>query len=224
MEHARKHRQPNPEFNGIPDTIVCTNSGESKKVVKANVLKYAKADNISIEDYVKNFQCPTCNPRKKGRQTSGKYALLPKSLVCHFEGCNKVLVQHPSMTEKQAQAAGVGFNEFCEKWMCKEHRPKKAHYFSKEARENRGEKVNIPVKGTNEPKMGTGRRGRQASEKWAGMASELKCNHEGCTKIQKQHPSLTMAAAKRHGKTFEEFLNTWKCKEHRKEQKSSSTV
>jgi hypothetical protein len=58
-------------------------------------------------------------------------------------------------------------------------------------------------------------RGRKASGKYANMTKELKCTHEGCTFVCKQHPSMTEKAAEKKGMTFTEYVNSWKCKEHR---------
>ena len=141
---------------------------------------------------------------------------MPQSLSCHFPGCNFVLNQHPAATEKQAAQSGKGFNEFCDTWLCRTHRPKKEHHFSKSARMARGEvsktKVDNPVVQNGQPKH----RGRTADPKWAGMTSELHCCVKDCVKIQKQHPSLTLKAAQLHGQTFDQFVNHWRCKLHRK--------
>ena len=216
LAKARGSRKQNPEFTGIPNEINCTKCGEPKLLVKANVLKYAKADGKTVEEYLKTYECPACSPRKKGKTTNAKWLGLPKELHCSEAGCTFVKPQHPSATELAAKAAGVGFNEYIQGWKCKLHREHRPHHFSKAARVARGDKPKAKklVKVATETNH---RRGRVADPRWNGMAKELVCHFPGCKKVQPQHPSLTVKAAKHAGLSFEEFVGSWKCRKHRKE-------
>lgn len=59
------------------------------------------------------------------------------------------------------------------------------------------------------------KRGRKSSGKYDNVPKEIPCSHEGCTFTQKQHPSVTGKQAEMAGKSVEEFVSGWLCKEHR---------
>lgn len=122
MANARKHRSVNNDYTGVPDDVKCSKCNQVKTVGKYVVVKRAKADGKDVDTWIKTFQCPVCNPKKRGRQPSAKYANLPKELNCHHEGCTFVQKQHPSITEKAARAANVGFNVYVATWKCRPHR------------------------------------------------------------------------------------------------------
>jgi hypothetical protein len=67
-------------------------------------------------------------------------------------------------------------------------------------------------------------RGKQPSEKWLNLPREIHCCENGCTFVLKQHPSMTDKQAKDKGISFEEFVTTWKCKEHREKKPHHFTV
>ena len=215
MAKARRGRKASAiDYSKISDDIACSKCGTEKKLGKYAIGAKAKALGVTIDELLKTFLCSACNPKKRGRQASAKYAGLPTQVACSEVGCRFTQKQQPAASEKAAKAAGLGFNEYIKSWKCKFHRGHKAHHFSKEARAERGEvaKVYAPVKAPAEAKP---HRGRVADPKWVGMAKELVCHHSGCKKVQPQHPSLTLAAANRAGLNFEEFVGGWKCRQHR---------
>jgi len=61
------------------------------------------------------------------------------------------------------------------------------------------------------------RRGKPANEKYINMAKMLTCHHPECTVKLVQHPSQTEKQANQAGKTYEEFVASWLCREHRPE-------
>ena len=221
MGHARAFRKARADYEGVAKSVVCCKCGAEQDIAPAQVLKRAEKAGVNHVDWAKDFLCQKCHPTKgRGRQASSKWALLPKSLKCSHEGCTFEQKQHPSMTEKMAKAKGIGFNEFVATWKCKAHRAAKPHHFSKEGRALRGipaaKAKAVKVNSPNEAKT-KGHRGRVADPKWAGKAKSLVCHFAGCKKVQPQHPSLTLKAAEKAGKTFEEFVGSWMCREHRKQ-------
>lgn len=219
-EERMEKRKGRADYVGIPREIECSKCGDKKAVAPANVIKYSEAANLTIEEWVKQFKCSTCEPRHRGRQANEKWVGLPREIHCSEKGCTYIQKQHPSMTDKMAKEKGITFEEFVSTWKCKAHREKKVHHFTlmkearlaREAKEGKVEVVEVkkPVNGAVK-----GHRGRQASGKYDGMSSELHCSAKGCKFTQKQHPSLTITAAEKKGKTFKEYCATWKCKEHR---------
>jgi Rieske Fe-S protein len=215
MAHARKHRASSSEYVGIPREVTCCKCGGTKAIAPALVIKRSTLKKITPEEYAKGYVCLECNPNQRGRKANPKYANLPKEIKCNHPDCKFVQKQHPSMTEKLADAKGVTFSEYVAAWKCKEHRVKKVHHFTQERldREARGE-VKAPK--TAKKREGEGkRRGRVANPAFEGIAKELTCNHEGCTVKQNQHPSISIKAAEGKGITLDKYFGSWKCKEHR---------
>lgn len=198
MEHARKHRKNNPEYDGVPRELKCCTKG-CGNVVKyspAIIIKQAEIRNISVAEYVSTWKCSECEPRKRGKKTSAKYANMPKELHCSEKGCKVVQVQHPSITEKQAAASGKTFTEFVNEWKCREHRAKKAHPLSAEGRALRGDKG--------------GHRGRPANPLYANIPKKAICI--GCGEEVTLMPQNVLDKCKVLGKTVEELVGSYKCR------------
>jgi hypothetical protein len=216
MEHARRHRTPNSEYVGIPREVTCCKCGTSKAIAPALVIKRSTLKKITPEEYAKKYVCLECDPTQRGRKASGKYASLPKEIHCCHPECKFVQKQHPSMTEKLADAKGVTFSEYVANWKCKEHRVKKEHHFTKMKREREARGEIVVPKTYKKREGGEGkRRGRAANPAFEGIAKELTCNHDGCKVKQAQHPSISIKAADGKGITLDEYFSTWKCREHR---------
>ena len=208
---AGRGRTSDIDYSKVPDTILCSKCTAETNLGKYQIGGRAKKAGVTIEAWIADYLCPVCNPVKKGKQVSAKWAGLPTELHCHAEGCSFVKKQHPSATEIAAKAADIGFNAYVATWLCKEHKVKKAHQFSKEGRVARGEiskpKVEKPIPSISE---GHKHRGRVADPRWAGMAKELICKGCGAKKIQ--HPSITLKAAIGKKLDYEFYVDTWKCK------------
>lgn len=192
MDHARKHRVKNPEFANLPSTIKCTKCEDEKNVPPAQIIKRAKAKNITPEEFIKIFVCLKCDPSQRGRKASAKYANMAKELHCSHEGCSVTKKQHPSMTEKAAEAAGITYTEYVNTWLCKEHKPAKPHHFSKEGREVRG------------------RKGRPANPEHADIPKEINC--KGCGKLVKLVPANIIEKAGILKMEVKDLVANYKCR------------
>lgn len=194
MDHARKHRVKNPELAGLPSVIKCSKCGGEKNVIPAQILKRAKAKNITPEEFIKVFVCLTCDPSQRGKKVSAKYANMTKELKCTHEGCCVTKIQHPSATEKAAGVAGLTFAEYVAAWKCKEHKEKRVHQFSKEGMAARG------VTG----------RGRKPNPLFANIPKEVTC--KGCGVMVKVVPQQLVIKAGKLKKDVMELVNDYRCR------------
>jgi hypothetical protein len=215
MEHARRHRTPNSEYVGIPRKFVCKDCGNIRNLPPALVISRSKSKGITVEEFEKSWICSKCKPVKKGRVANPKYAKYPRVMKCNHPNCKVEYPQQPCMTDKLMTDKGLTLEAYCSSWLCKEHRPKKVHHFTKERLEREAKGMG-KVKVDKVKKEGKGkRRGRAANPAFEGIAKELTCNHEGCKVKQAQHPSISIKAAEGKGITLDEYFSTWKCREHR---------
>ena len=212
MEHARKHREVSLEYKDVAREVVCVGCGKKQPIAPANVLKRAKAKGVSHQEWTAQFKCQECAPTPRGRPINPKYALMPRELKCSEPNCGFIQKVSPSGLEKAAMVSGKPFNQYVREWKCKLHREHREHHFSKAARLARGDKPKETTVATET----SHHRGRVADPRWNGMAKQLVCHYSGCSKVQPQHPSLTLAAAERQGLSFDEFVQGWKCRIHRK--------
>lgn len=185
MEKARRGRKGDPELVGIPRELTCTNPncGSCKKTIKVNprmVIKQAARKQQTVVEYVAAWKCPECEPRRRGKAPSAKWLNAPRELVC--KKCGKVQPQHPSMTEKQADAAGKKFTEFVDTWLCIKCRPE-------------GDKR---------------RRGRAPNPLFAGIPKTVHCT--GCKKEVTVVAAQFLAKAKILKMTVEELVKNFKCR------------
>ena len=192
MDHVRKHRVKNPEFANLPSTIKCSKCEDEKNVPKAQIIKRAKAKNITPEEFIKIFVCLKCDPSARGKKPSAKWASLPKELKCTHIGCDAIQKQHPSMTEKAAEVKGITFSEYVASWKCKIHREKKPHQFSKEEREARGKK------------------GRPANPEYVDIPKEVNC--KGCGKLVKLVPANIIEKAGILKMEVKDLVANYKCR------------
>lgn len=216
-EERRLGRQPKAEYEGIPREIKCIRCGEMQVIAPANVLKYVEKAGQTIGEWVEQFKCSDCEPRRRGKQPSEKWLNLPREIHCCENGCEFVLKQHPSMTDKLAKVKGISFEEYVAIWKCKEHREKKPHHFTvmKESRlEKESKESKVEVKEPVKTAM-KGHRGRQANPIYDGLPKGLTCCIEGCGFFQVQHPSISIKIAGSKGLDLKEYMGNWKCKDHR---------
>lgn len=194
MAHARKHRKGNPEYAGLPRMIKCNNCNKEQYIGPAMLLKKIQLKKVTTEEFVKDFVCSKCKPMHRGKKPSAKYINMVRELHCHHDGCTFVKPQHPSATEKQAKSSGKTYQEFVDTWLCREHRVKKAHYFSTEARENRGE----------------GKKGRAVNPEYIEVPKETTC--KGCGKVVQLVPSNIVGKAKVLKITVKELVENYRCR------------
>jgi hypothetical protein len=115
------------------------------------------------------------------------------------------------MTDK-----GLTLEAYCSSWLCKEHRPKKVHHFTKERLEREAKGI-VKVKVDKVKKEGKGkRRGRAANPEFANLPKGYTCCVEGCGFFQLTHHTLVKKAAEAKGVSVEDLYKNWKCKAHRK--------
>ena len=121
-EPRKRGKACDPKYANIPRIITCHKCQHTEKIAPSVLIKNAEKKGLSIEEYGKIWACSSCEPRHRGKRSSGKWSSLPKELVC--KTCGKVQPQHPSMTEKQATLLGKTFQEFVDAWNCRSCRPK----------------------------------------------------------------------------------------------------
>ena len=199
LAKARKGRKPSDiDYSKVSDEITCSKCGAEKKLGKYAIGAKAKGLGVTIDEFLKTFLCSECNPKKRGRQASAKYAGLPTQVVCSEAGCGFTQKQHPAASEKAAVAAGLGFNEYIQTWKCKLHRAKKAHHFSKEAEVARVAAGGVPKK-----------RGRQPNPLYIGLPRFATCIV--CKKTVPVVPAQLIEKANILGITVEQLVANYKC-------------
>ena len=197
MNHARRHRKGNPEYAGIPRELVCTKcecreNATVQKVPPAMVIKYAKRDGKTVEEYVKTWECSKCSPRRRGKAPSAKWAKFPRELIC--QKCSHIQKQHPSMTEKQIVASGKKFQDFIENWLCMKCRP--------EGDKRRGKRKVDPISGV------IGHRGRVANPEFVGLPKFMTCS---CGNKVNTNAHQLKIKALAQGTTILELIKNYKC-------------
>jgi len=67
MQKGRKLKYPN-----IPKELVCTKCKEAVEINRYNLAKKLEKKDLTIEEYKKTYECPTCSPSKRGRPKGSK--------------------------------------------------------------------------------------------------------------------------------------------------------
>jgi hypothetical protein len=186
-EPRKRGRQVSSELADLPRELKCSTEGckEVSGYVSPTMLKQrAEEKGITIEEYIASWKCSTCEPRKRGRAATGKWDGFVSELACP---CGFKTKQHPSVIAKNAEAAGMSYEDFVKAYRCRSCKPATTNT--------------------------TTTRGRKMSpdSPWFGLAKEVKCTNPECGKVQKQHASITQSQADKAGKTFDEYVATWKC-------------
>jgi len=193
VRSSKKGKKRNPEFTNLPRELKCSTKGCNRNLpyISPNVLTAnANKLNLSIEEYVNNWKCPKCLPRKRGKQSSPEIDNLPREIKCSTEGCDGMLSYiSPAMLVKKSLEKNMSIEEYIASYKCSKCEPK--------------------------------RRGRAPSEKWAGLPRELICP---CGFVLKQHPSMTSKLAEAEGKSFEDFVNEYRCRKCKPETTTTTTT
>ena len=215
-EKVVKHHKTREEYIGVPRSFVCLSCGGTKIFPPAMVLQKAKVKGMTVEEFEKSFECNECKPAPRGKKSNPKYANYPRVMKCNFPGCTFEISQQPSLTEKLMTDKGLTLEAYCKSYFCKEHRPKKVHHFTqmKLDREARGE-IKVPKTAKKRVDGEVKRRGRAANPAFDGIPKHLTCNHEGCSGIQLQHPSISIKSAEAKGVDLKTYFASWFCKAHR---------
>ena len=66
MEKARKARKK--KYVGWPEVIACIKCGAELKINKTQVAKKIEKEDLTIEQYIKDFHCQKCRPSCRGRK------------------------------------------------------------------------------------------------------------------------------------------------------------
>lgn len=121
-------RKANPLFAGIPKELTCRKCGSKTQSAPSNTHARAEAKGITVEEFLKQFVCQICEPRKRGRpagcgkKPNPEYANVPKELVCKCG--NKVAVAQSALV-KRANDKGMTVEAFVGQYKCQICHPTK---------------------------------------------------------------------------------------------------
>ena len=114
--HMDKLRQKRKQkYEGVPRELVCCKCGKKQKMAPAIIVQRADKEVRSIENWVKEWQCNTCKPSKRGRQPDPAYANLPKELVCK---CGNKVNTSPYAIVARAKKLGITPEEVVKGYKC----------------------------------------------------------------------------------------------------------
>lgn len=119
MANARAGRRK--KYVGIPKEIECTRCHKkitiSPSIIMGRVEKIAKAKSIifTAEDYIRDFNCQSCRPSRRGKQVNPEFASLPKVMIC---GCGKKVNVNPYQLKKKAEKNKTTMQELIKKFKC----------------------------------------------------------------------------------------------------------
>jgi len=118
MEVARRGRRN--KYPNIPREITCVKCTKVDTVVPSVIGKRVEKLGVTIEDYVKGYQCSVCSPRKRGKAKKD-YGDVPDQLICKI--CKKVTKYHPSAIIATAKRKGLTVKKLVEKFECQTCNP-----------------------------------------------------------------------------------------------------
>ena len=128
----RVEKHPN-----VPEELTCITCNKTQKIVKSVLVARVEKQEISLEDYIKGFQCQACNPTK-GRKANPKYAHLPKELVCKCG--NKVATSAGAIVAK-AEKLKITPEEVVKQYVCQTCNPTKGRKKGKKGNKGKRKKI-----------------------------------------------------------------------------------
>lgn len=153
MGKARKARRQ--KYPDIPKEITCTNCGTVIKQAPSVTAATCRRKNILVTDYIKGFECRSCNPPKRGRQIDPKYAHLPKEieLVCSKKGCSEKRTVTRSNVIAAAKKKELEVDKYMKTYVCPKCNPTKRKRSKPKTNEENPYKIQCCIckdwKGTN---------------------------------------------------------------------------
>ena len=114
--HARKFRQRRDDLVNVPDEMVCFKCKGVTKLPRSQIAKRAKIKFISVEEFLKNYQCQKCCPTKGRKKSTNLFNLtLPKELVCK---CGNKVGASPSSIIVTAKRRNISPTEYVQGYQC----------------------------------------------------------------------------------------------------------
>ena len=113
---GRKNKYPN-----VPRELICTKCQSKTPVIPGalvkKVEKIAKSKNITmtVDDYVKGYQCRKCLPVKRGKPANPEFANLPKTMTCK---CGHTVNSNVYQLKKKALKMGTTIQELINNFVC----------------------------------------------------------------------------------------------------------
>jgi len=124
MEKARAARKQ--KYINVPRELVCTKCGNKISIAPGilvnRVDKIAKKKQIifTVDDYIKQYLCQTCNPTK-GKSANPETVGLPKELIC--TQCKSVKSCLPSSILQRAKNKNMTPKQFLDTYVCQTCNP-----------------------------------------------------------------------------------------------------
>lgn len=124
MEKARASKRN--KYPNIPKEIECIQCHAKEPVSPSITAK--KIENINlkrgfswnIDDYLKQYKCAKCEPRRRGKAANPEFSTLPKKLVCK---CGYEAILNPSILKTKAEKLGVTIQHLIDNYKCQTCEP-----------------------------------------------------------------------------------------------------
>jgi rubredoxin len=125
MADARSGKRK--KYIDVPKELVCIKCGKKQNIqpsVTAKVIEKMVASGVVItaSEYVKNWQCPVCNPKRRGKKANPEFAGLPKKMTCK---CGKSVPANFAQLKKKAELMGTTLQKLMEGFKCQVCEPTK---------------------------------------------------------------------------------------------------
>lgn len=113
----KRGRQKNPA--NIPTEMVCS-CGKKVTYPLSHIKRVAETKGKSVEEFIKEYECKSCNPPLKGRKKDPKNA--PQDLIC---SCGSKVTYPLNNIRKVAGKKGKTVEEFINGYRCQKCNPTK---------------------------------------------------------------------------------------------------
>jgi hypothetical protein len=152
MGKARKARRQ--KYPDIPKELTCTKCGEVVEQAPSATAATMRRKGLLLNEFLKTYECRTCNPPVRGRQIDPKYAHLPKEIevVCSKDCGYKRTVARSNVIAA-AKKKGLEVEKYLKTYECQKCNPTKRKRKAPKTNEENPYKIQCSVckdwKGTN---------------------------------------------------------------------------
>jgi len=193
IEPVKRGRRSRAEYADLPREISCSKCGRNPTYIAPSVL-IVKAELEGLEgsyrqeklqEYLDNYQCSTCNPRRRGRARNPLYKDIPRSTPCAT--CGKDCTLNSKNVYELTNGDVDAINKYCSEYLCRSCNPEWGSWLK-----------------------GKGRRGRKCKPENEGFPKKATCSV--CSREVSITPDNIRGKAKKMGITVEELLANYKCR------------
>lgn len=118
---GRKSKYPN-----IPRELVCSKCQAKVKIVPSILIQQVenmsknRGGILTIDEYIKEFQCKICSPRKRGKKKNPEFANIPKTMKCK---CGKEVIVNAYQLKVKAKKHNTTIQSLIDGFICQDCSP-----------------------------------------------------------------------------------------------------